>query len=189
VSRGSAVTIALLALGTAGCATQAPRPVAVTPTPPVPTPAVAPTPAKPAIDPAQQRPRPAIEKTTRVRPAILADNPIGVKGVGPIAYDAKWREYGAYLQRLIDTVQVQWERILAEGPIYPPSNTNVIVKFIINSEGKITRIVNVENHSSELAARACVSAITGRSPYGRWTGDMKKILGENQEMTFSFHYQ
>jgi hypothetical protein len=63
------------------------------------------------------------------------------------------------------------------------------VKFIINSDGKITRIVNVENHSSEQAARACASAITDRSPYGVWTDDMKAMLGENQEMTFSFHYQ
>jgi hypothetical protein len=147
------------------------------------------TETQPAIDPTKPRPRQSLVATAQVRPSILADNPIGVKGVGPIAYDAKWSNYGAYLQKLIETVQIQWERILAESRIYPPSNSNVKVKFIINSEGKITQIVNYENNSSEQAARACISAITDRSPYGVWTDDMRAMLGEHQEMTFSFHYQ
>jgi hypothetical protein len=144
---------------------------------------------QPAIDPLKPRQRPMLVSQPRVRPAILADNPVGVKGVGPIAYDAKWSNYGAYLQRLIDTVQIQWERILGESRIYPPSGTTVIVKFIIDSDGRIARIVNVDNQSNDQGGRACVSAITDRSPYGAWTDDMKAMLGAQQEMTFSFHYQ
>jgi hypothetical protein len=39
------------------------------------------------------------------------------------------------------------------------------------------------------AERACMSAITDRAPYGEWTDDMKAVLGEQQEMTFTFYYQ
>ena len=63
------------------------------------------------------------------------------------------------------------------------------MKFIMDSEGKIAQVVSVDNKATEPAARACVNAITERSPYGPWTDDMKAVLGERQEMTFSFYYQ
>jgi hypothetical protein len=34
-----------------------------------------------------------------------------------------------------------------------------------------------------------MSAITKPAPYGPWTDDMKAVLGEQQEMTFTFYYQ
>jgi hypothetical protein len=142
----------------------------------------------PAIDPQKPRPRQMIVSAPKVRPAILADNPVGTRNVGPVSYDARWSNYGRYLQLLIDSVQIQWERILSESKIYPPTGTSVTVKFIIDSEGKIARIVNVDNQSTEQAARACVSAITDRAPYGKWTDDMIDMLGKQQEMTFKFFY-
>ena len=106
-----------------------------------------------------------------------------------VGYDARWSAYGEYLRRLIDTVQLQWERIIIDRKVLAPSGTFVVVKFILNSEGKIARIVNVDNHSTDSGAGACVSGITDRAPYGPWTDDMKASLGEEQELTFAFHYQ
>jgi len=34
-----------------------------------------------------------------------------------------------------------------------------------------------------------VSAITERAPYGEWSEDMIALLGKEQELTFTFHYQ
>jgi hypothetical protein len=147
------------------------------------------TATQPAIDPKRPRARPQVVKQQQVRPAILAENKFGTTNIGNIAVDAKWSNYGAYLQRMIETVQVQWERILIEGKTYPPSGSTVSVKFILDDEGKIARIVEVENHSTDLASRACVSGITDRAPYGPWTEDMKAVLGSQQEMTFTFYYQ
>lgn len=144
---------------------------------------------QPAIDPQHPRPRPMVTKQQNVRPAIFAENKFGSANIGPIAIDARWSNYGEYLRRLIDTVQVQWERLLIESRIYPPSGSTVEVKFVLDSEGKIARIVNVDNQSSEQAGHACVSAITDRAPYGPWTDDMKAVLGDQQEMTFRFYYQ
>lgn len=144
---------------------------------------------QPAIDPLRPRPRPQITKQPQVRPAVLADNKFGTSNIGNIAYDAKWNNYGAYLQRLIDTVQIQWERILIERRTYPPSGSTVAVKFILDSEGRIAKIVDVNNQSTDSAAAACVSGITERAPYGPWTSDMRAMLGEQQEMTFTFYYQ
>ena len=144
---------------------------------------------QPSIDPKRPRARPQVVKQQQVRPAILAENKFGTSNIGPVAYDAKWSSYGSYLQRLIEAVQFQWERILIEGKTYPPSGTTVSVKFILDSEGRIARIVDVENHSTEQGRNACISGITDRAPYGPWTDDMKAVLGEQQELTFSFYYQ
>ncbi len=143
----------------------------------------------PPIDPTRPRPRPQVVKQQKTRPAIFTENKFGTSNIGPVALDARWSNYGAYLQRLIYTVQVQWENILISGKIYPPSGSTVTVTFVIDSEGKIARIVNVENKSSEQASHACVSAITDRAPYGPWTDDMIAMLGTQQEMTFTFYYQ
>ena len=144
---------------------------------------------QPAIDPQHPRARPQIVKQQQVRPAIFAENKFGTSNIGNIAVDAKWSNYGAYLQRMIDTVQIQWERILSESKIYPAPGSTVTVKFVMDDEGKIARIVNVDTTASESASHACVSGITDRAPYGPWTDDMKAVLGDHQEMTFTFYYQ
>lgn len=144
---------------------------------------------QPAIDPHRPRPRPQIVQQQRVRPAIFEENKFGTSNIGIIGVNAKFSNYGAYLQRLVEAVQVQWDQLLMESRIYPPSGSMVTVKFILDSKGKIARVVEVENKATEAAARTCVNAITARSPYGEWTDDMKSVLGDEQEMTFSFYYQ
>src|SRR5206468_11953785 len=99
-----------------------------------------------------------------------------------------WSNYGGYLQRLIESVQIQWERIIIEQKASPSVGSRVEVTFILDSEGKITDIVNVESTANETGKRACVSAITDRAPYGPWTDDMRAVLGDRQKMTFTFYY-
>jgi hypothetical protein len=124
-----------------------------------------------------------------VRPAILVENKIGTSNIGPTAVDARWSNYGAYLQRMIDTVQIQWERMIVEQHANPVVGSTVSVKFVMDSEGRIARIVNVDSTANEVASRACTSSITDRAPYGAWTHDMRATLGDEQEMTFTFYYQ
>lgn len=142
-----------------------------------------------AIDPRQPRPRPQIVQQQQVRPAILAEKLASAPNVGPSAIDAKWSNYGAYLQRMIDTVQYQWERLILQQSANPAVGSSVSVKFVMNDQGLIARIVDVESTANETGKRACISAITDRAPYGPWTDDMKAVLGSQQEMTFTFHYQ
>ncbi len=122
------------------------------------------------------------------RPAFLRDNQIGTQNIGPVAYNAKWSEYGAYLQKLIETVQIQWERLIVQSSVYPPPGTIVRVTFIINDKGDITDIAPGDGEAPLQAKRACVSAITARAPYGKWSDDMVAVLGHEQEMTFTFYY-
>mgnify|MGYP001309537599 FL=1 len=145
--------------------------------------------ALPKIDPKNPRPRPQIVRQQQVRPAVFQENKFGTSNIGLAAWDAKWSNYGQYLQKLIDTVQIQWERILHESRLYPVNGTSVKVVFVLNSKGEIARIVNVEGTAGQQAEKACASAITSRAPYGPWTDDMLAVLGEEQELTFNFFYQ
>ncbi len=144
---------------------------------------------QPAIDPQRPRPRPTVVKQQQVRPAIFAENKFGTQNIGPTAVDARWSNYGAYLQRMIESVQLQWEHLLRESKVNPTTGSSVSVKFVMDSKGLIARIVNVDSTAKDAAERACMSAITDRAPYGEWTDDMKAVLGEQQEMTFTFYYQ
>lgn len=139
------------------------------------------------INPNVPRPRPSLQK--RARPAIFSQSNVGTSNIGPIGLDARWSSYGQYLQELIETVQIQWDRILIQSKVYPKSGSKVIVSFILDDEGNITRILGVDGSSNDLAKQNCVSAIADRAPYGEWTEDMKSVLGEEQQMTFTFYYQ
>lgn len=147
------------------------------------------TPPQPTIDPRRPPPRPQLVKTVQSRPGILVDKKLGTQNVGAAAYDAKWSNYGAYLQRMIETVQLQWERIIIEQKANPVVGSLVAVKFVMNDEGRIVDIGVVETSANDTATRAAVSAITDRAPYGPWTDDMKAALGDKQEITFTFYYQ
>ena len=98
---------------------------------------------------------------------------------------------GIILQRMIETVEIEWDQMLRASGFYPGFPREVSVKFVMNAKGGVARIVRIEDKagSSAPAARACVSAITSRAPYGERTDDMVTVLGKAQEMTLKFFYQ
>ncbi len=140
----------------------------------------------PHIDPRHPQPRKILQQ--HVRPAIFTENKFGTDNVGVTALDSRWSNYGEYLHRMTEIVQVEWDRILINSATYPPEGSTVSIRFRMNSKGKI-EIVDVNNASNEQGMRACMGALTNPQPYGEWTADMVAMLGDSQEMTFSFYYQ
>jgi hypothetical protein len=144
--------------------------------------------SQPAIDPKKPRARPVLQNP-HTRPAIFEDNQFGTSNMGAVAFSAKWSAYGEYLHKMMEAIQIQWDRILIDSHTEPPSNTTVTVKFTMDTHGKISEILNVESTSSEQGKQSCISAITLTAPYGEWTPDMIAVLGDSQELTFQFYYQ
>jgi hypothetical protein len=145
------------------------------------------SPAQKAIDP--RKPQPRVQLTQqRVRPAIFAEDKVGTKNIGLAGYDARWSNYGAYLQRLVDSVQIQFDNIVNNSGVFPPTGTVVTIKFRMDSDGKITDILSAESTGGEQAKSQSMTAITARSPYGKWTDDMVAMLGNSQEFTWKFYY-
>jgi len=142
------------------------------------------------VDPSHPQPRQSVPASiVKARHSPLKNNDFGTSNIGAVAYDAKWSSYGEYLKKFIDSVQVQWERILYQSNIYPTEGSRVTVVFRMDSAGKISEIVKVEGSGGRAAEDACVSAITARDPYGAWSDEMIAALGKSQELTFTFTYE
>ncbi|MBI3884368.1 MAG: hypothetical protein HY302_01360 [Opitutae bacterium] len=140
---------------------------------------------------ASNRPQPrARPRLTPVRPSILSNRIAGTPNVGIQGIDARWSEYGDYMQEFIDIVDAQWRRINAESAVSPPSGTYVIVTFKLKSNGE-TEMVSVDDghaNNNKPAVYTCQAAIEARQPYRKWTDQMIAVLGDSQTITFTFYY-
>lgn len=142
-----------------------------------------------AVTSAQRAQPKARPRLTPARPTILSNRVTGVSNLGVIGMDARWSEYGEYLNELIEIVQAQWYRILEESRVSPPRGSHVIITFKINPQGE-TDIVKVEDaDSGKQGVFSCQQAIQARQPYRKWTEQMIAVLGEEQSLTFAFYYQ
>ncbi len=132
------------------------------------------------------RPRPKLQP---VRPAVLANQPLSASNAGVIGVDAKFSEFGDYLQELIDTVDAQWQKLVGEMTTYPPSRSVVVVTFKLTAQGEVQILdVQGEETAGRLGTYTCMDAIRARAPYRPWTKEMVAVLGVEQEIRFSFHY-
>jgi hypothetical protein len=132
------------------------------------------------------KPRPRL---TAVRSSVLANRVAGTQNVGIVGIDARWSEYGDYLNELVEIVDREWHGILDESNLHYKANTQVEVTFSINPKGEV-KITKTEQYSGadEVAVGQCTSAITNPGPYRKWTEQMVNILGNEQSITFSFYY-
>lgn len=139
------------------------------------------------VDAKRPRPRPTLApEVVKARSSPVANRELGTENIGVVAYDAKWSAYGEYLQKFFETVEVQWKRILDQTNVWPTAGTKVTVRFRMDSKGDVPRIIDVKSNGNRSFESACVSAIVARAPYGPWTEDMLRVLGDSQEFTFSF---
>jgi hypothetical protein len=142
-----------------------------------------------AINAAHRAQPKARQRLTAPRTTVLTNRAAGVTNVGVIGRDARWSEYGEYLNELMEIVQVQWYSILEESRVAPPHGSHVIITFKINSKGE-TDIVKVEDaDAGKQGVFSCQNAIQARQPYRKWTDQMIAVLGEEQTLTFAFYYQ
>ena len=143
----------------------------------------------PQVDPHHPRSRPVL--STRARPAILADNPFGTRNSGVTGRDARWSNYGDYMNKLEETVQIAWDDILNVQKSRPPPGTSVQITFILTSTGDIKAFLGVgpSPGMTEMGTHACEAALRNPAPFGKWTDDMIAVLGTEQQMTFTFYYQ
>lgn len=128
-------------------------------------------------------------RLTAARSTILTNRATGTTNIGILGIDARWSEYGAYMQEMLEIIQVQWYKILAESRVSPPRGSHVVVTFAINSSGE-TKIMKVEDSDAgKQGVFSCQNAITYPQPYRKWTEQMIAVLGDEQQITLSFYYQ
>ena len=132
--------------------------------------------------------RPRLSSVSLNRQSPISNHIAGVANIGIIGMDAHWSEYGEYLNELIEIVQQQWYAINRESRV-APLGSHVVVTFRINSKGE-TEITKVEDSGAgKQGVFSCQNAITYPQPYRKWSDAMIAVLGDSQELTFSFYYQ
>ena len=100
-----------------------------------------------------------------------------------------FKEFHAYFQRVISSVQQNWDKILDQEQLVVPSGTFVTITFVMNSNGEVARVVSHSPVGNSPAIEACVKAVATSGPFNSWSDKMVATLGKEQEMTFEFAYR
>lgn len=171
-------------------ATQPPQPSAET-TQDMPLPAATPAQGSedsPAIDPSAPRPRPTLEP--RISAGPLRHQSVMANQRGLVAIDSRFSEFGAYQERMIEAISQQWYLLARQSKaIDSEYGTQVVLVFTMDDHGIISNTQVRFTNASAAATLLCINAVESRSPFGFWTADMKRVLGESQTVTFTFYYR
>jgi hypothetical protein len=111
-----------------------------------------------------------------------------VRHSSPLSTEPDFQRFSEYLEEVVRSVDTTWNKILAAFSVSPRTGSKVSIRFILNSDGIVTRIVEVEETAGKQGTYACLSAIQDPQPYRPWSQEMIDALGNEQTLTFHFYY-
>jgi len=150
-------------------------------------PAVDPQNPQQVSDPSEPSPRPR-PRLPKVAPGPVRNHLPGVSRTGRIAVDAKFSEFGEYMERLIEAVSARWNSLANEATV-DERHTKAVIKFVLDKNGYIRDMENMPGTTSKfLGIYMARTAVEDGAPYGPWTPEMVEVFGDDEEVTFSFHY-
>lgn len=151
-------------------------------------PLVLPQNAQVSSDYSEPSPRPRL-RLPKVAPGPRANREPGVSQTGTIAVDAKFSEFGEYMERLIETISVRWNSLAEEGAA-KESRSKVRLRFVLTKDGYIKDLNTLPDTTAKvIGIYMCRTAIENGAPFGPWTPEMVAVFGDEEVVTFSFHYR
>ena len=145
--------------------------------------------AQTAQQPVKPQPMPRPRLSPKVLPGPLLASQTYAARMGEIAVDAKFNQFGYYLQRMFETIQLQWYSLLNDvtiGQEHRPAYA--VIEYDLNTEGKVVATRVLDSNAGDLATLLCKDAIESRAPFGPWTRQMVDQLGEQQTIRVKFIY-
>jgi len=131
------------------------------------------------------RPRPQLP---RLPSAPTRDSRLGVSNKGTLAVDAKASEFGEYMERLIETVKLNWDALLQRSAVEEIKSV-VKLRFVLSRNGSVRDIEILPGTSSRVIGKhMCIEAVRRGVPYGPWPQGLVDLFGEEEDITFTFHY-
>ena len=112
--------------------------------------------------------------------------------LGRVAIECRLHDYGAYVQEMLQAVEDQWHKLGHGSRAFlnrsklPPF---VKLRYKLDSNGRIHNLTKLDPYRAGLAAEICRQAIESRAPYGKWTEEMIRDFGGEDEVTITFHYK
>lgn len=96
---------------------------------------------------------------------------------------------GNYDARFIAAVQQCWFALLDEQRYSLDRMGKVVLDFRLTVDGRITDMRVAESNVGDIYTTICQLAITKPSPYERWPGDVRRMVGADyREIRFTFFY-
>lgn len=136
---------------------------------------------------AQPMPRPRL--SPKVLPGPLLDSQVYAARMGPVGFDAKFSQFGYYLSRMFETIQMQWYSLLSDITIGQEKRPAiVVVEYVLDSEGRVLDTNVLETNAGQLGTLLCRDAIESRAPFGLWTEQMVDQLGDQTSIILKFIY-
>ena len=148
------------------------------------------TTSQPLPESGPQVPLPRPQVKMDVLPGPVMRSLGGVPGLGSIAIDAKFSEFGEYLDRMYEIIGTQWLLLASQvrrGSVHTASR--VIVEFVLSSDGTIGTIEIAYSSAGQASTLICKDSIQSRSPFNDWTEDMIVSLGVEQPIRVTFIYR
>jgi outer membrane biosynthesis protein TonB len=142
----------------------------------------------------QPQPRPrtlkqAYEEMKNRVPQMTMREQGGVQRHNEISsFDVKLTGFGDYDAQLIDTIRQNWFNELDSHQFSQDRVGRVELEFVLNSDGRVSQMRVVGSTVGDLLSYVCEKAVLEGAPYGPWTEDMRRTLGESRDMTFTFEY-
>jgi outer membrane biosynthesis protein TonB len=103
-------------------------------------------------------------------------------------FDAVATPFGAYDRYLIDAIQTRWYALLDERSYAAESRGKVVLQFVMHPDGRITDMAMSQNSASEVLGYICEKAVLDPAPYTAWPAEMRRMIGENRPIQFTFYY-
>ncbi|MDQ8185194.1 hypothetical protein QEH53_06355 [Pelagicoccus sp. SDUM812002] len=124
----------------------------------------------------------------RLPSAPTRNSTLGVSTVGKLSVDAKASKFGEYMERLIETVKLNWDDLVQRSSAEERQSV-VKIRFMLNKEGFVTDIEILEGTTSRaIGIYMCRQAIERSVPFGPWPEGLVDLFGDEEDVTFNFHY-
>ena len=146
--------------------------------------------SRPVPDSGPQMPLPRQQVKMDVLPGPVMNSSGSVPGLGSLAIDARFSEFGEYLDRMYEIIGTQW--LLLASRVHRGSsqtNTRVIVDFMLTKDGTIRTIEIAFSSALQASTLICKDAIQSRAPFNIWTDEMIVSMGEEQPIRVTFIYR
>jgi len=96
--------------------------------------------------------------------------------------------YGAYDSTLITMIRQHWYDLLDERSYALDSRGKVVLQFTLHPDGRITDMKVAENTAGEVLGIVCQKAVLDPAPFPAWPTEMRRLIGEERPIQFTFYY-
>lgn len=130
------------------------------------------------------RPRPRIKK---LLVGALNKHDGGAEKMGPVAVDARFSQFGTYLEKMFEAIRYQGMILFSDySPTAADLNCDVLLSYSLDENGNVSNLKVEFATASNLAIILCKDSILSQAPFGAWTEEMKMVLGKEQKINFGF---